>query len=51
MNKAIQFQKMEIELIKKTQSEGTLEKKKLGIQKGTRKAWLANRIQEMEDRI
>ena len=51
MNKTIQDLKMEIEAIKKTQVEATLEMENLGKRTGTTDASITNRIQEMEERI
>jgi hypothetical protein len=42
---------MEVETIKKTQSEATLEIETLGKKSGTIDASISNRIQEMEERI
>jgi uncharacterized coiled-coil protein SlyX len=42
---------MEVETIKKTQSETTLELETLGKKSGTIDASISNRIQEMEERI
>ena len=49
LNKTIQ--KREVERIKKTQSEKTLEIETLGKKSGTIDATISNRIQEMEERI
>jgi hypothetical protein len=51
LNKTIQDQKMEVETIKKTQSETTLEIETLGKKSGTIDSRMSNRIQEMEERI
>jgi hypothetical protein len=51
MNKCVQNIKMEIEAIKKTQTEGILEIENLGKRTGTTDASITSRIQEMEDRI
>ena len=51
LNKTIQDLKMEVETIKKTQSETTLEIETLGKKSGTIDASISNRIQEMEERI
>ena len=51
MNKTTQDLKMEIEAIKKTQVEATLEMENLGKRTGTTDASITNRIQEMEERI
>ena len=51
MKKTIQDLKVEIESIKKTQTEGNLEMKNLETQMGTTKTSLANRIQEIDERI
>jgi prefoldin subunit 5 len=50
LNKAIQDLKMEVETIKKTQRETTLELETLGKKSGTIDASICNRIQEMEER-
>jgi hypothetical protein len=50
-NKTIQDLKMEVETIKKTQRETSLEIEILGKKSGTTDASTSNRIQEMEDRI
>ena len=47
LNKTIQDLKREVDTIKKTQSEATLEIETLGKKSGT----IYNRIQEMEERI
>jgi predicted nucleic acid-binding Zn-ribbon protein len=47
MNKIVQDLKIEVEAIKKTQSEGILEMENLG----TTELSITNRIQEMEERI
>ena len=51
LNKTIQDLKMEVDTIKKIQSEGTLEIETLGKKSGTIDASISNRIQEMEERI
>jgi chromosome segregation ATPase len=51
VNKTMQDLKREIETIKKTQRETTLEIETLGKKSGTIDAKISNRIQEMEERI
>jgi chromosome segregation ATPase len=51
MNKTIQDLKMEIETIKKSQRETTLELENLGKRSGVIDASITNRIQEIEERI
>ena len=51
LNKTIQDLKMEVETIKKTQRETTLETETLGKKSGNIDTSISNRIQEMEDRI
>ena len=51
LNKTIHDLKVEVETIKKTQSETTLEIENLGKKYGTIDASINNRIQEMEERI
>ena len=51
MNKTILDLKREVDTIKKTQSEATLEIETLGKKSGTIDGSISNRIQEMEDRI
>jgi FtsZ-binding cell division protein ZapB len=51
MNKTIQDLKMEIEIIKKSQRETTLEIENLGKRSGVIDSSLINRIQEIEERI
>jgi hypothetical protein len=51
LNKTIQDLKMEVETMKKTQKETTLEIETLGKKSGTIDASISNRIQEMEERI
>ena len=51
LNKTIQDLKMEVETIKKTQRETTLEIEILGKKSGTIDVSISNRIQEMEERI
>jgi prefoldin subunit 5 len=51
LNKTIQDIKREVDTIKKTQSEATLEIETLGKKSGTIDASIRNRIQEMEERI
>jgi archaellum component FlaC len=48
LNKTIQDLKTEIETLKKTQRETTLEMKSLGIKAGVRYACITHRIQEIE---
>lgn len=48
MNKTIQDLELEIELIKKTRTEGMLEMENLGKRTGTTDAIITNRIQEIE---
>jgi malonyl CoA-acyl carrier protein transacylase len=50
MNNTIIDLKMEVDIIKKTQSEATMEIETLGKKSGTIVS-ISNRIQEMEDRI
>jgi hypothetical protein len=50
-NKSIQYLKIEIETIKKTQRETTLEIETLGKKSGTIDASITNRIEEVEERI
>ena len=50
-NKTIQDLKVEIETIKKSQRETTLEIENLGKRSGIIDASITNRIQEIEDRI
>jgi predicted nucleic acid-binding Zn-ribbon protein len=50
-NKTIQDLKMEIETIKKPQSQTTLEIENLGKRPGVIDASIPNRIQEIEERI
>jgi hypothetical protein len=50
LNKTIQDLKMEVETIKKTQRETTLEIETLGKKAGTIDVSISNRIQEMEER-
>jgi hypothetical protein len=50
MNKTILDLKREVDTIKKTQSEATLEKETLGKKSGTIDVSIINRIQEMEER-
>jgi chromosome segregation ATPase len=50
LNKTIQDLKREVETIKKTQSETTLEIETLGKKSGTIDVSISNRIQEMEER-
>ena len=49
MNKTILDLKREVETIKKTQSEATLEIETLGKKSGTTDAGISNKIQEMEE--
>jgi chromosome segregation ATPase len=51
LNKRVQDLKMEIEAIKKSQREATLEMGNLGKRSGVTYASITNRIQETEDRI
>jgi hypothetical protein len=51
LNKTIQDQKMEVERIKKTQRETTLEIETLGKKSGTMDASISIRKEEMEERI
>jgi predicted nucleic acid-binding Zn-ribbon protein len=51
LNKTIQDLKREIETIKNTQRETTLEIENLGKKSGTIDASISNRIKEMEERI
>ena len=51
MNKTILDLKREVDTIKKTQSEATLEIETLGKKSGTIDSSISNRIQEMEERI
>jgi predicted nucleic acid-binding Zn-ribbon protein len=51
INKTIQDLKMEIETIKKSQSETTLELVNLGKRSGVIDESITNRIQEIEERI
>ena len=51
LNKTIQYLKMEVETMKKTQRETTLEIETLGKKSGTIDVSISNRIQEMEVRI
>ena len=51
LNKTIQDLKMEVETMKKTQKETTLEIETLGKKSGTIDASISNRKQEMEERI
>jgi cell division protein FtsL len=51
MNKTILELKREVDTMKKTQSEATLEVETLGKKSGTIDASISNRIQEMEEKI
>jgi predicted nucleic acid-binding Zn-ribbon protein len=51
LNKTIQDIKMEIETIKKSQRETTLEIENLGKRSGVTDASITNRIQEIQERI
>jgi chromosome segregation ATPase len=51
LNKTIQDLKMEVETIKKTQRETTLEIEILGRKSGTIDSSISNKIHEMEERI
>jgi hypothetical protein len=49
LNRVVQELKMEMEAIKKTQTEASLEMKNLGKRSGTTGASINNRIQELEE--
>ena len=51
MNKTVQDLKMEMEAIKKTQTEGILEIENVGQRTGTTDTRITNGVQEMEERI
>ena len=51
MNKTVLDIKREVDTIKKTQSEATLEIETLGKKSGTIDSSISNKIQEMEERI
>jgi seryl-tRNA synthetase len=51
MNKTIQDLKLEVETIKKSQRETTIEVENLGEKSGAIDASITNRIQEIEERI
>jgi methyl-accepting chemotaxis protein len=51
LNKTIQDLKLEVETIKKTQRETTLELENLGKKSGIIDSSISNKIQEMEERI
>ena len=51
LNKTIKDLKMEVETMKKTQSQTTPEIEILGKKSGTRDVSISNRTQEMEERI
>jgi chromosome segregation ATPase len=51
LNKTIQDLKKEVETLRKTQREKTLEIETLGKKSGTIDVHISNRIQEMEERI
>jgi prefoldin subunit 5 len=51
MNKTIQYLKMELETIKKSQRKTTLELENLGKRSGVIDASITNRMQEIEERI
>ena len=51
MKQTVQDLKFEIEAIKKTQIKGIWDMENLGKQMGTTEANIANRMQEMEERI
>jgi predicted nucleic acid-binding Zn-ribbon protein len=51
LNKTIQDLKLEVEAIKKTKREKTLEIENLGKKSGTIDASISNRIQEIAERI
>ena len=50
-NKAVQDIKMEVETIRKTQMEATLEMENLGKRSGITDISITNRIQEIEEKI
>ena len=51
LNKAVQDLKMEVETIKKTEMEATLEMGNLGKRSGTKDVSIKNVIQEIKERI
>jgi predicted nucleic acid-binding Zn-ribbon protein len=51
LDKTIQDLKREVDTIKKTQSEATLQIENLGKKSGTIDVSISNRIQEMEERV
>jgi hypothetical protein len=51
LNKTIQDLKLEVQKIKKTQRETTLQKETLGKKSGSIDASIGTRIQEVEERI
>jgi prefoldin subunit 5 len=51
LNKTMNYLKREVETIRKTQRETTLEIENLGKKSGTIDARISNRIQEIEERI
>lgn len=51
MNKTVLNLKMEIEILKKTQTEGTLKMQNLGKAAGITNDSITNRMQEMKDKI
>ena len=51
MNKTVEDLKVEIESLKKTQTEGNVEKKNLETRTGASEVSLTNRIYKMEGRI
>ena len=51
LNKTIQDLKMEVETIKKSQRETTLEMENLGKKSGSIDASIRNRMQEIEEKI
>jgi predicted nucleic acid-binding Zn-ribbon protein len=51
LNKTIQDLEMEVDTIKKTQSETTMEIETVGKKAGTIDVSISNKIQEMEERI
>ena len=50
-NKMVQYLKLELETVKKTQTKEILEMKYLGKKTGATDASITNRIQEMEERV
>jgi hypothetical protein len=51
LNKTIQYLKMQVETMKKTQRKTILERETLGKKSGTTHVSISNRIQEIEERI